>query len=245
MSRTFLRPRTEGGVAKTVHEAWSAIREDRPLWLAIAGTVYFWGIASLLGQDIMVYTESVVKGMPNASTLTGLPMAVFGVGVGAGSMLAARLSASKIETGMIPLGCIGLSAFTFILGVTGPGFTGTLILMGLLGVSSGLITVPLHALVQWRSLGGPAGRGDRGLECFCLRGDHGGLAGRDGDGLSRHVRAEHRRCGVRGDAVLHHLGSADLAGSAPCGSSCCCLQPRFTGFASSAVKKYRKKAARC
>ena len=143
--------RAEGGVVKTATEAWSAIRGDRPLWLAIAGSIYFWGIASLLGQDIMVYTESIVRDMPNASTLTGIPMAVFGLGVGAGSLLAARLSASKIETGMIPLGCIGISVFTFVFGMTGPGLTWTLILMGLLGISSGLVTVPLHALVQWRS----------------------------------------------------------------------------------------------
>lgn len=144
--------RPEGGsISEIVRSAWGAIRADRALWLAILGSAYFWGTASLLGQDILVYTKNLTKEMANSDTLSGLPMAAFGIGIGIGSMLAARLSSSKVETGLIPLGTLGLALLTMILGLTGPGLAGTLILMGLLGIASGLITVPLLSLIQWRA----------------------------------------------------------------------------------------------
>ncbi|HEU4402404.1 MAG TPA: acyl-[ACP]--phospholipid O-acyltransferase [Candidatus Polarisedimenticolia bacterium] len=138
----------EGGVLTTVRGAWAAMRADRVLWLAVLGSAFFWAVASLLGQDVLVYIKTVLR---VSDALSGVPLAVFGVGVGAGSLLAARLSASKVEYGLIPLGAVGLAVFTFLLGLAAPGFAGTVVLMALLGAASGLLIVPLNALVQWRA----------------------------------------------------------------------------------------------
>ncbi|MEE9292274.1 MAG: acyl-[ACP]--phospholipid O-acyltransferase [Acidobacteriota bacterium] len=140
--------RSEGGLVDTVRGAWSAIRSDRVLWLAVIGVSLYWALASLLGQDVIVYIKTALQ-VPDAQA--GIPLALFGVGVGAGSMLAARMSASKVEYGLIPLGAIGLALFTLLLGGLAPDFMGTSILMALLGVSSGLLIVPLNALLQWRA----------------------------------------------------------------------------------------------
>jgi acyl-[acyl-carrier-protein]-phospholipid O-acyltransferase/long-chain-fatty-acid--[acyl-carrier-protein] ligase len=143
--------RTEGSVVEATRGAWKAIRGDRVLWLAVLGCAFYWGIASLLGQDILVYSKALTKHLAHSDILSGLTLAVFGVAVGAGSMLAGKLSASKIEYGLIPLGALGLGLFTMLLGILAPGFQGTLVLMVFLGISSGLIVVPLYALLQWRS----------------------------------------------------------------------------------------------
>ncbi len=140
--------RAEGGVGATVMAAWSAMRADRVLQLAVIGLVYYWTIASLVGQDTMVYVKASLGLSDSAS---GLPLAVLAIGVGAGAMLAGRLSGPKVETGLIPLGAIGLSVFLFLLGALAPGMMGTMILMGLLGLSSGLLLVPVNALIQWRT----------------------------------------------------------------------------------------------
>ena len=66
-------------------------------------------------------------------------------------ILAGKLSASKVEYGFIPLGAIGLAAFMLLLGVWSPSLTGTLGCMFLLGVSGGLIVVPINSLIQWRA----------------------------------------------------------------------------------------------
>jgi acyl-[acyl-carrier-protein]-phospholipid O-acyltransferase / long-chain-fatty-acid--[acyl-carrier-protein] ligase len=142
--------RTEGGLASTLRGAWSAMRADRVLWLAALGSVFYWGIASLLGQDVLVYIKTALQ---VTDAKAGLPLAIFGLGVGGGSLFAARWSASKVEYGLIPLGAIGLACGTLLLGATVPGFKTTLALMTLLGMASGLLIVPLNALLQWRAPG--------------------------------------------------------------------------------------------
>ncbi len=140
--------RSEGGVASTVAGAWAAVRSERVLRLAVIGAVFFWVIASLTGQDMLIYTKAVL-GLSDA--LSGIPMAVLAIGVGAGAMLAGKLSASKVEYGLIPLGAIGLAGALLLLGALAPKLAGTLVLMGTLGVASGLLVVPLNSLIQWRS----------------------------------------------------------------------------------------------
>ncbi len=140
--------RSEGGVARTLASAWSAIRAERILGLTVAGSTLFWAIASLLGQDILVHAKATL-GL--SDTRTGVLLAVFGLGVGTGSILASRWSASKVEYGLIPLGAVLLGLLTLLLAATAPGFAGTLVFLALMGIASGFIVVPLNALLQWRS----------------------------------------------------------------------------------------------
>jgi acyl-[acyl-carrier-protein]-phospholipid O-acyltransferase / long-chain-fatty-acid--[acyl-carrier-protein] ligase len=138
--------------AATVRLAARAVLGDRVLRLATLGTVAFWGLASLLGQDVLVYAKQVL-GFDDR--IAGLPFGVFAIGVGAGSLLAGRIANGKVETGLIPLGALGLAVATLLLGLSAPGLVGTLLLMAALGVASGFVVVPLNALVQWRA---PAAR---------------------------------------------------------------------------------------
>ena len=132
----------------TLSESWKAMRGDRTLWLAVLGSTFFWCLLSLMGQDLLVYAKTVLD---LDDTIVGLPAAVFGIGIGAGAWLAGRLSHDKIETGLIPLGALGLSAVAVIFGLSAPGFAGTSIMMAALGLCSGLIIVPLDSILQWRS----------------------------------------------------------------------------------------------
>ncbi|MCA8948010.1 MAG: MFS transporter [Planctomycetes bacterium] len=132
--------------------AWRAVRSDRSLWLATLGSIVFWGLASLLGQDVLIYGKQVLG---FSDTLAGIPYALFAIGVGGGALLAGRLSKGKVETGLIPLGAIGLALGAALFGAFAPGRVGTFALMTALGVASGFVVVPLNALVQWRA---PASR---------------------------------------------------------------------------------------
>ena len=143
--------RSEGAMVETVREAVRIIRGDRVLYLAVAGSVFYWGIASLLGQDILVYTKSITSHLENSDTLSGVPLAVLGLGVGIGSVIAGRLSGGKVEYGLIPMGGLGMSAAALTLGGLAPGFAGTTGLMLVLGMCGGLVVVPLNAILQWRS----------------------------------------------------------------------------------------------
>ncbi len=138
--------------APTLAAAWRALRSDRVLWLAMLGSVVFWGLVSLLGQDVLVYSKQVLE---LSDTYSGLPGALFAVGVGVGALLAGRIAKGKVETGLIPLGALGLAFGTGAMGLLVPGRMGMFALMALLGAASGFVVVPLNALLQWRA---PAAR---------------------------------------------------------------------------------------
>ncbi len=142
------RARDSGGLGVTLQGAWQAVRADRVLRLGISGNVGYWTIASLVGQDVLVYAKAVL-GL--SDSLSGLPLATFGIGVGLGSVLAGKLSHAKVEVGQIPLGAGGLMVGLLLLGTLSPGLAGTLLGMGWLGFSSGFILVPINALIQWRA----------------------------------------------------------------------------------------------
>lgn len=142
--------RSEGGLGASLLTAFAAIRADRVLRLAILGAASYWTLASLVGQDILIYTKSALH---LSDSLSGLPLAVLAAGIGIGAVVAGKLSASKVEYGLIPLGATGLAVTLLALGTLSPALTGTMVGMSVLGVSSGFILVPINALVQWRSPG--------------------------------------------------------------------------------------------
>lgn len=136
------------GMFVSIAGAWRQIWADRILWLAVVGAVFFWWTASLASQEILIYAKVHLR---LSNSMSGIPLAVLAGGVGVGAMLAARLSGDRVEYGLIPLGALGIALFALLLGVVKPGLWGTLIVMVCLGVSSGLFTVPINALIQWRA----------------------------------------------------------------------------------------------
>ncbi len=140
--------RRSGGVAGTVRSALSTIRAERLLRLAIAGEIFFWTIASLFGQNVLVYAKAVLH---LSDSLSGVPMTVLSVGIGLGAMLVGRLSQHRVEYGLIPLGAIGVLVSLALIGLLTPQLLGTCALMALLGVASSFIFVPLNAILQWKS----------------------------------------------------------------------------------------------
>jgi acyl-[acyl-carrier-protein]-phospholipid O-acyltransferase/long-chain-fatty-acid--[acyl-carrier-protein] ligase len=140
--------RSEGGLVNTLKGAWSAIARDRMLRLAISGAVFFWTIASLFAQNILVYAKAVLL---VSDWQSGLPLMMLSIGIGLGARWVGRLSQARVEYGLIPLGAAGVAVILAILGLFAPGLAATLTLMVILGTSSALIFVPLNALIQWRA----------------------------------------------------------------------------------------------
>ncbi|HET7909661.1 MAG TPA: acyl-[ACP]--phospholipid O-acyltransferase [Nitrospira sp.] len=140
--------RAEGGLMNTLQGAWSAIARDRMLRLGIYGAVFFWTIASLFAQNILVYAKAVLL---VSDWQSGLPLMMLSIGIGLGARWVGRLSQARVEYGLIPLGAAGVAVILTVLGFFAPGLTATLALMVVLGTSSALIFVPLNALIQWRA----------------------------------------------------------------------------------------------
>jgi acyl-[acyl-carrier-protein]-phospholipid O-acyltransferase / long-chain-fatty-acid--[acyl-carrier-protein] ligase len=123
------------------------IRQDRVLWLAIAGNTYFFFLAALLQFDIVFYGRDLLH---LSATHGGFLQASIAIGIGLGSLAAGYLSGGKIEYGLIPLGAIGITVFAFLLALHGLQFHTVLWLLAALGFFGGFFIVPISALIQHR-----------------------------------------------------------------------------------------------
>src|SRR4026207_2281501 len=118
----------------------SIARQDRVLWLAVVGSVYFWFLGLLMQTNILFFGKNVL-GVPEASI--GYLLAALAVGIGLGSYVAGIVSGRKIEYGLIPLGSIGISIFLFTLALPGWTFWKAAAVLAALGFSAGFFIVPL------------------------------------------------------------------------------------------------------
>jgi len=148
-------------------ETWRNInfaRENQTVFLSIMGISWFWLFGALLLAQFPAYTKNVLGGSETAVTLL---LATFTFGIGAGSMACEKLSAKRVELGLVPLGSIGMTVFALDLAFASPATPGAglgalaLLQLGstwhvladlaLLGIFGGFFIVPLYALVQQRS----------------------------------------------------------------------------------------------
>ncbi len=140
--------RSEGGLVATIRIAWSSIRADRVLGLALLGQIFVWTIGTLVPPPIMAY-DAAQLGLRDWQV--SLPLAAMGIGVGIGCLLAGKISGATVEYGLLPFGALGLFVTTLAFALIGPNILGTVIVLALLGLFSGFLIVPLNAIIQWRS----------------------------------------------------------------------------------------------
>jgi len=149
-------------------ETWSILRflkRDRTVFLSVLGISWFWFLGAIYLSQFPVYTKDVLSG--NEQVVTVL-LALFSIGVAAGSLLCERMSGRRIEIGLVPFGSIGLTLFgvDFYFASIGlathaphgaleflrePAHWRILADLALVGVFGGFYIVPLYALVQTRS----------------------------------------------------------------------------------------------
>jgi 1-acyl-sn-glycerol-3-phosphate acyltransferase len=149
-------------------ETWrnlAHIRGNRTVFLSCLGISWFWFYGSIYFTQLPNYTKEVLGGNPGVYTML---LAVFSIGIGAGSILCERLSGHKVEIGLVPFGSIGMTVFGADLYFAHPNTSGALgldvatmlgqphvwrVLIDLLlmAIFSGFFIVPLFALIQARS----------------------------------------------------------------------------------------------
>ena len=132
-----------GDVARQV----KLMRQDRVLWLAALGNLYFSFLAMLVSQNLVHYgTETLGVG----ESQTGVLFASLAIGIGLGSLVAGYLSGGKIEYGLVPLGAIGLTVFSILLSRSGLSYWSTFTQLALMGFAGGFFIVPISAILQHR-----------------------------------------------------------------------------------------------
>ena len=124
------------------------VKPQRGIFLSVLGLMYFGFLGGLFHLNILVYARKImgIEHFPLSILLI-----VLALGIGLGSLLAGRFSDQKIEFGFVPLGAIGLSIFSIILGFISHSYLKVAVCLFALGLSAGFFIIPLNAYIQYAS----------------------------------------------------------------------------------------------
>jgi acyl-[acyl-carrier-protein]-phospholipid O-acyltransferase/long-chain-fatty-acid--[acyl-carrier-protein] ligase len=130
---------------KEIHEGLKLLKGHLFLSLVVIGICYFWGIAILFQLNLLVFASNTLH---LDYLAVGLMQTVLALGIGAGALLAGKLSGDRIEYGLIPLGLLGMSLGTIAMFWAGSSLWLTYGLLIFTSVFTGLYILPLKALQQ-------------------------------------------------------------------------------------------------
>ncbi len=118
------------------------------LRLSIIGLATCWSVGQVLVAAFPADAKDALN-IDNTLVLQGI-LAASGIGIGLGSLLASKLSHNRIETGLIPLGAVGVAVGLWCLPLlTTP--TSQALNFVFVGIMGGLFIVPLNALIQFHA----------------------------------------------------------------------------------------------
>ena len=139
--------------------------QNKSVFYSIMGISWFWFIGITYITQLPNYVRYELGGDEQVYVLL---LAMFSIGIGAGSFLCERMSGRIVEIGLVPIGALGLTLFgvdiffsqsvinndmlldprSFVTDVKNLRVTIDILM---LGVSGGIYIVPLYALIQQRS----------------------------------------------------------------------------------------------
>lgn len=124
------------------------ILEKRVIWLSIVGLSVFWAVSQVMLATFPAFAKETLA-INNTLVIQGI-LGCTGIGIVIGSLWAARISKNYIELGLIPIAAI---SFACLLG----GVAGLTSVYGMaamflgLGITGGLLIVPLNSLMQYHA----------------------------------------------------------------------------------------------
>lgn len=124
------------------------IWDNQTIRLSVLGLSLFWAVNQVLFAAFGAHLKESA-GVTSTVVAQGL-LAIGGVGIIVGSVTAGRLSKTYIETGVIPLAAVGMTACLALI----PAMHDTValgLLLTVYGFFGGLFVVPLNALIQFNA----------------------------------------------------------------------------------------------
>ena len=132
-----------------------AIRHDRHLMLAVIGQAFFMFVGAYAQLNLIAYG---MQEMGLSEARSGYLFLAAALGIGGGSLLAAKLSGRDVEFGIVPIGAAGLTITPILLHAVPSTLASCMAILVLFGVSAGLFSLPLQTFIQFRAE--PARRGE-------------------------------------------------------------------------------------
>jgi 1-acyl-sn-glycerol-3-phosphate acyltransferase len=149
-------------------ETWRVLKithEDRAVFNAVLGISWFWFFGTVMIAQLPNYTRHTLGGDGSVNTLV---LTLFSLGTGIGSLLCEKLSAKRVEIGLVPMGAFGLTVFAvdlffarpmvasgaglgWLAFASTPGAWRVILDLTMIGAFAGFYVVPLFAFVQSRA----------------------------------------------------------------------------------------------
>ncbi len=124
------------------------VKNHEIILLSIIGLSIFWAISQVVVATFPAHAKQVLN-IYNTVVIQGM-MACSGIGIVIGAMLAGHLSSKHIETGLIPIGCLGITLTLIVLSLSN-----SLLLQAAnffaWGIFGGFVIVPLNSLIQFHA----------------------------------------------------------------------------------------------
>ena len=130
-------------------------RHPKVIFTCIIGLSVFWAINQVLLASYGAFLKEHVGNVSVMFAQGSLAMA--GIGILLGALYAGKASKGFIETGLIPVAAIGITAGLFILPHLS-GATAIVLLFLAYGFFGGMLIVPLNALIQFNSARNETGK---------------------------------------------------------------------------------------
>lgn len=132
----------------------SAIKNIQPLIqnhvirLSVIGLAIFWSVGQVMLAAFPAFAKETLA--INSTVIIQGILAASGIGIAVGSALAARWSKGHIETGLIPIGALGIGTGLAILTSLDSALAHAMNFF-FIGLMAGLFIVPLNALIQFNA----------------------------------------------------------------------------------------------
>jgi len=124
------------------------IKRKKEVIEAVVALSLFWSISQVVLAIFGEYAKSEL-GVTNTIFVQGV-MALAGVGIVLGSLIAAAFSKYYINTGLVAIGSVGITLIVFLVPFT-PSMGVIAFMFMLFGIFSGFVLVPLNAHIQFLS----------------------------------------------------------------------------------------------
>jgi acyl-[acyl-carrier-protein]-phospholipid O-acyltransferase / long-chain-fatty-acid--[acyl-carrier-protein] ligase len=132
---------------RDIWRSMHTIRGDSYLVAAVLGSAWFLLLGAYLQLNLIPYA---IHHLQLSKEAGGYLFLVTALGIGAGSLLAARLSGRNVELGVVPLGALALMLACLGLGRLPGSLAGVCGWLFVAGLGAGLFIVPVDAWIQFR-----------------------------------------------------------------------------------------------
>jgi acyl-[acyl-carrier-protein]-phospholipid O-acyltransferase / long-chain-fatty-acid--[acyl-carrier-protein] ligase len=125
-----------------------AVLDREVIFLSIIGLSIFWALSQVMLAAFPAYAKETMNILD--PVIVQGTLACAGIGIMLGSIISGRISKTHIETGMIPIGSIGIALCLLVLPLIDSIYF-QMVNFFAWGVFGGLLLIPLNALIQFHA----------------------------------------------------------------------------------------------